>query len=136
MASEREILLLGVLNQLNLSGKINYETLARDIGAPTAMAARLRWFRFRDKLRSSTGASPTKVSKPSGVKKNVNSPAKKVKGMKKQSSEEAALVDDALDKIEDVPDTPVRRMPTRKARVVALLALSSPMVDKRGIQLF
>jgi hypothetical protein len=114
MESDREILLLGVLNQLDLTGKIDYKILARDIGAPSPGAAKVRWSRFRTKLRSPTGRSP---KKPAGVQKFTKSPAEKVKWARKESSkvEDGGRADDEME-IEDVPN-PVRRMPPRKARV-------------------
>jgi hypothetical protein len=115
MASERETLLLGVLNQLDLSGKIDYKRLAHNIGIQSSEAARMRWQRFRNNLRASTGTSS---AKPLGVQKSTKSPPKKVKWARKETSEEASRADDELDDMEETPETPVRKMPSRKARVV------------------
>lgn len=115
MTSERDILLLCVLNQLDLPRKIDYKRLAYDIGIQSSEAARLRWFRFKAKLRDTAG-----TTKPVGVIKRTNSLGKQVEWTKgaarKESSEEAARADDELDEIEDVPETPMRRIPSRKAR--------------------
>lgn len=116
MASEREILMLGVLNQLDLSCKIDYKILARHIGAPSPGAAQVRWSRFRSKLRNSANTSPTK---PIGIQKATKSPPKTTKrterSLKKESSGNEEWTEDEL---ESLPEIPVRRTPARKARAV------------------
>lgn len=115
MASEREVLLLGILNQLDLTRKIDYKRLAHDVNAPTRGAAQKRWERFRKSLRESTSTSPTKSK---GVQKTKRSPAKKNRSAKKDSSEDDERADDEMDGLAQESEIPARKLPSRKARVL------------------
>ena len=117
---------MGVLSQIKV-GKINYDQLARDIGAPSKGAAQVRWSRFQSKLKKSTGMSPTKA-KPAGVQKAVKSPAKITNGVKgkeakKRMSEDGEDEGNGDEVVE--PSTPVRKLPGRKARVASFKDMES-----------
>lgn len=110
--SHNERLLIAVLSQIGV-GRIDYDRLARDIGAPSRGAAQVRWSRFNIKLKKSSGIiSP---SKPSGVSKS--SAVVTPNGVRSKIKDETSG-DDEAESASFLPETtPVRRMPVRKARV-------------------
>ncbi|KUJ06704.1 uncharacterized protein LY89DRAFT_692319, partial [Mollisia scopiformis] len=55
MASQDEILLAAILKQVTVT-KINYEQLAKDIGAVSAGAASKRWRRYQGRLKGAVGS--------------------------------------------------------------------------------
>ena len=114
MATENETLLTAVLRQINVT-KLDYGLLASEIGAPTAMAARLRWGCLHKKLMSSksTGAGRT-----SGVQKSIKSPAESRRPTS-NSNLELKEVAAGSDADAELPETPPRKLPARKARVVS-----------------
>jgi hypothetical protein len=109
MITNNETILVAVLDQLKVKG-IDYNILAKDIGAGTAKAAKGRWERCWTKLKESKGNNPAKstgINKSPG-KASKRSPAK----VKKEESDEDTEVSD------DLPVTPPpKRLPARKARV-------------------
>lgn len=109
MSTADEALLLAIIGQWK-DNKIDMKVLARDLGLPTAGAASKRWQRYRKRLAGKQACSP---SKPAGVQRTISSLTKKSKKAAKTDGSEGSGLGD-----EEIPVTPIRRLPGRKARVV------------------
>jgi hypothetical protein len=129
MITNNETILVAVLAQLKVKG-IDYNVLAKDIGAGTAKAAQKRWERCWSKLKESKDnnpAKPTGVTKSPG-KANKSSPTKKEKQVKKEESDEDTEISD------DLPVTPPpKRLPARKARAEKFEELATEDEDEQGM---
>lgn len=131
--SETKKLIASIHDQVNI-GHIDWERVAKDLGTPTANAARVRWQRFRKTLpnlnneQNEDGTitpppmTPRKLQSPKKSKTLKGSPTKKQKRSrpgKDSDDDDDELRFDMKEKEEKkdiLPETPARCLPSRKAK--------------------
>lgn len=101
-----------VLKQVDV-GRLDFDALAAEIGAPTKGAAQKRWQRFQAKLKS--GAAPAAAGtpdKPAGVKKNTGTTKSASKKAPAAKGKEGVDGDDG----EPTTPTPKKKAAPRKPK--------------------
>jgi len=137
MTSENEKLVALILAQVTV-GNLDWEVIRHGLGLNSAATAQKRWSRYKKtlpalgNLNNSPVATPKRISKTTPKKIRVEkTPTSKKKSkptsIKSEMSdgESEAEIDDDNVQREVMPETPSRRMPSRKARVMTLKDVDS-----------